>query len=162
MSCEIELRDVKTGDLPRFFEHQLDPEATRMAAFPSRDKDAFMKHWKKIMKDKTVILKTILYHSQVAGNIVSWEQSGEREVGYWIGKDYWGKGIATEALSKFLGMVKDRPLYAYVAKHNVGSVRVLEKCGFTLLRSGKGATIRGGAEVDEVIMKLDTGTVSKI
>jgi len=37
------------------------------------------------MADDSNILKTILFDGQVAGNIVSWEQSGEREVGYWIG-----------------------------------------------------------------------------
>jgi RimJ/RimL family protein N-acetyltransferase len=68
----------------------------------------------------------------VAGNIVTFEQDGEREVGYWIGREYWGKGIATEALSQFLDHIEvHRPLYAVVAKHNVGSIRVLKKCGFT-------------------------------
>src|SRR5207244_9942675 len=36
-----------------FFEHQLDAEATRMAAFPSRDRDAFMAHWARIMSKET-------------------------------------------------------------------------------------------------------------
>lgn len=53
------------------------------------------------MADDSVILKTILFNGQVAGNIVSFVQSGEREVGYWIGKEYWGKGIATKALAAF-------------------------------------------------------------
>lgn len=104
------LRDVIEADLPIFYEQQLDPEATQMAAFPSRDRDAFMAHWAKIMNNKTNIIKTVLFEGQVAGNIVSWEQSGEREVGYWIGKEYWGKGIGTKALAEFLGYVKIRPL----------------------------------------------------
>jgi RimJ/RimL family protein N-acetyltransferase len=50
------------------------------------------------------------------------------EVGYWIGREYWGKGVATEALSQFLAHAEvRRPLHAAVAKHNVGSIRVLEK-----------------------------------
>lgn len=73
-----------------------------MSAFPARDETAFVLHWAKIMKDKTVVLRTILYEGQVAGNLVSFVMGGEREVGYWLGRGFWGKGIATRALTKFL------------------------------------------------------------
>jgi RimJ/RimL family protein N-acetyltransferase len=66
--------------------------------------------------------------------MVSWEQDGEQEVGYWLGQEYWGKGIASRALALFLDQVTTRPLYAHVAKHNTGSYRVLEKCGFKIFR----------------------------
>lgn len=102
-----------------------------MAAFAARDREAFMAHWTRILGDETVTTKTILFDGHVAGNVVSWEQSGERDAGYWIGKEYWGKCIATSALSAFLDQVKARPLYAHVAKHNIASIRVLENCGFT-------------------------------
>jgi RimJ/RimL family protein N-acetyltransferase len=148
------LRDVTEDDLPIFFEQQLDPDATEMAAFPSRDRDAFMAHWAKIRADDSVILKTVLFNEHVAGNMVSFEISGKREVGYWIGKEYWGKGIATKALAAFLDHVKTRPLYAHVAKHNIGSRRVLEKCGFTVLREDKFLNARG-EEVKEFILKLE-------
>ena len=124
------LRDVAEDDLPIFFEQQLDPAATQMAAFPSRERPAFMAHWAKILADTTVSTQTILFDKQVAGSIVSFEIAGEREVGYWIGRHYWGKGIATTALAAFLNHVQARPLFAHVAKHNRGSLRVLEKCGF--------------------------------
>lgn len=153
MADEILLRDVIESDLPIFFEQQLDPDATAMAAFPARDRDSFMAHWAKIMADESVILKTILCDSQVAGNIVSWEQEGEREVGYWVGKEFWGKGIATKALAEFLTQVKTRPLVAHVAKHNVASRRVLEKCGFTLLKEEKYYNT-SGEEIEEIILKL--------
>lgn len=91
-----------------------------------------MTHWHSIMRNETVILKTIFFDGNIAGNIVSWEQENEREVGYWIGREYWGKGIATQVLTQFLALVKTRPLYAYVAKHNAASLRVLEKCGFAV------------------------------
>ena len=145
MIKDIFLRDVIEPDLPILFEQQLDPDATAMAAFPSRNKDAFMAHWAKIMADESNILKTIVFDGQVAGNIVGWENSGEWEVGYWIGKEFWGKGIATQALLLFLGLVKTRPLYAHVARHNIGSRRVLEKCGFKVI----------GEEPEEFILKID-------
>jgi RimJ/RimL family protein N-acetyltransferase len=129
----IHLRNVITSDLPIFFEQQLDPVATQMAAFPSRGRDAFMAHWAKIMTDDNNILQTILYGDQVAGNIVSWEHDGEHEVGYWLGREFWGKGLATQALRLLLAQATTRPLYAHVVKHNFASIRVLEKCGFTIM-----------------------------
>jgi len=153
MPPKIFLRDVVESDLPAFFEHQMDPEAATMAAFPSRDRDAFMAHWAKILADDANVLKTIVYEGQVVGNIVSFEILGEREVGYWIGREFWGRGIATEALDQFLGLEKTRPLYAHVAKRNAASRRVLEKCGFTLAGEDKYFNARG-EEVEEMTLKL--------
>jgi RimJ/RimL family protein N-acetyltransferase len=89
------LREVMESDLPVFFEHQRDPEVNRMAAFAARDRDAFMAHWSKILGDHSVVTRTIIADGHVAGNVVSWEHSGRLEVGYWIGREFWGRGIAT-------------------------------------------------------------------
>jgi RimJ/RimL family protein N-acetyltransferase len=142
------------SDIPIFFVHQQEPDANEMAAFPARDRDAFTSHWNKILADKTVAKKTILFDGQVAGNVVSFERYGKREVGYWIGREYWGKGIATKALQEFLGHVETRPLRARVAKHNVASIRVLEKCGFTVSGHEKGFDDSLGEELEEVLMEL--------
>jgi RimJ/RimL family protein N-acetyltransferase len=152
---EVLLRDVVADDLPVLFDDQLDPEAARMAAFTPRDRESFMAHWAGILGDETVIGKTVVVDGVVAGNVVSFEQSGDRLVGYWIGKRHWGKGIATGALSQFLDLVTTRPLFARFAKHNVASIRVLEKCGFAV--SGEEVADAGarGPRVDEFILKLD-------
>jgi RimJ/RimL family protein N-acetyltransferase len=155
MTSNIHLRDVIEADLPIFYEHQLDPDAAQMAAFPSRERDAFMAHWTRILGDDTLLKKTILFDGQVAGNIVSFEQSGKPLVGYWIGRQYWGRGIATRALSEFLGHIRTRPLYAYVAKHNIASIRVLEKCGFVIADEVKEFSSPGDQEVEELLLKLD-------
>jgi len=152
-SC-ILLRDVTESDLPILYEQQLDPEATAMAAFPSRDRDAFMAHWAKIMAYEKSIIKTILYVGQAAGYILSWEMEGEREVGYWLGKEYWGKGIATQALAEYVGIAKTRPLFAHVARHNIGSRRVLEKCGFIVIGEDK-YTNPAGVEGEEFVLRLE-------
>lgn len=130
---KILLRLPLETDLPILFEQQLDPEATAMAAFPSRDRGPFMLHWEKIMKDKAVIVRIILYKGRIAGHLVSWKQEYQQEVGYWLGKEFWGKGIASAALSEFLKLIPIRPLYSHVALHNIASQRVLEKCGFFIL-----------------------------
>jgi GNAT superfamily N-acetyltransferase len=137
-SSDVRLRDVTESDLPIIFEQQLDPEANQMAAFAARD----------------TVKKTILFEGQVAGNIGKFEQSGQPLVGYWIGKQYWGKGIATKALAALLDHVKERPLYAHVAKHNVASIRVLEKCGFTICGEDRGDSSSGGDEIEEVVLAL--------
>jgi RimJ/RimL family protein N-acetyltransferase len=128
----LRLRDVEAGDIPIFFEHQCDPDATQMAAFPARNWDDFTAHWTKILADKTNITQTILFNDQVVGNIACFEQDGQQEVGYWLGKPFWGQGLATEALTLLLEQVQIRPLYAFVAKHNIASRRVLEKCRFVI------------------------------
>jgi RimJ/RimL family protein N-acetyltransferase len=128
----VTLRQVEEGDLPTFFEQQADPIAVRMANFPPRDREAFMAHWRKCMAHETTILRAILVGGRAVGHIVSWEQDGGRSVGYWIGREFWGKGIATEALRRLLEEVTTRPLTARVAKHNAASIRVLHKGGFTI------------------------------
>lgn len=146
---DLVLRDVTEADLPALFEHQREPEANEMAAFPPREWDAFVAHWGKIAADDTCVAKAIVYQGRVAGQVGSFDRSGRREVGYWIGRDYWGKGIATKALATFLEHDRTRPLHAHVAKHNVASVRVLEKCGFTVVDE---ETDDDG--IDELVLEL--------
>jgi RimJ/RimL family protein N-acetyltransferase len=146
----VTLREVTQEDLPIFFEHQMDAEATRMAAFPSRNRDAFMAHWARIMSNGSGILNTILADDTVAGNVVYWEAAGESNIGYWLGKTHWGKGIASAALAQFLIKIEARPVYAHVAKHNLASIRVLQKCGFQLVRED----LWNGDDGEELVMEL--------
>jgi RimJ/RimL family protein N-acetyltransferase len=147
---KVTLRNVVETDLPVFFQQQDDPEASQMAAFPIRERDAFMAHWHdRVLKNSDGIVKTILVDGQIAGNVLHFVVEGEHDIGYWLGKEYWGRGIATQALAQFIDQVQERPLYAHVAKHNIGSRRVLEKCGFIIHREEK------VDEIEEYIMKLE-------
>lgn len=103
-----------------------------MVVFRSRERDEFDKHWAKILADTNNLTKTIVADGQVAGHIASFLRDGEREIGYWIDRALWGRGIASEALSAFLRLEQRRPLVAGVAPHNVASMRVLQKCGFRI------------------------------
>jgi RimJ/RimL family protein N-acetyltransferase len=151
----VSLREVIDADLPVLYEHQADPESARMAAFPSRDREAFDAHWKKITANETIVTRAILCDGEVAGNIASFVQHGRRLIGYWIGKSFWGRGVATNALALFLVEHDERPLFAMVAKHNVGSFRVLEKCGFRVVGEGVNTATPGEAPVPEFEMRLD-------
>jgi RimJ/RimL family protein N-acetyltransferase len=151
LTNDVRLRDVTDGDLAVFFENQRDPEASRMVGFEPRDQPAFDAHWTKIRGDAATTIKTIVVGGQVAGDILSFERAGRREVGYWLGHAYWGKGIATRALSAFLDSDQEWPLYGVVAKHNVASRRVLEKCGFTICAEEEG-TGAGGEAITLVVL----------
>ena len=130
----VELREAVEDDLPILFRNQADPEASAMAAFPSRDWDAFVAHRTKIDANPDMLVRTILVDGEVAGDIGSWPEEADRNVGYWIGRTFWGRGVATSALRAFLELETTRPLIAHVAVHNLGSRRVLEKCGFVVVR----------------------------
>jgi len=155
MPGDVQLRAVEDADLPIFFEQQWDPDASRMAAVVARDREAFMSHWEKCLADPTIVIRTIVYDGDVAGNVLTFDRSGHREVGYWLGRGFYGKGIATRALAAFLREFRVRPLYAHVAKHNPASVRVLEKCGFGLMGDDKEFAIYEGQSIEGYILKLE-------
>jgi len=147
------LREVVENDIPIFFEQQNDPEAIEMAAFPPREWEAFAAHWARIRADDSCVLKTIVFDGEVAGNIGCWPRDDKRYVGYWLGREFWGKGLATRALEELVADL-ERPLYAEVSTANIGSIRVLEKCGFAV----SGRTVEHdeglGGEIELLVMKL--------
>jgi RimJ/RimL family protein N-acetyltransferase len=147
------LRDVVETDLPVFYEQQLDAESARMAAFTPREEwNVFLEHWRtKVIGNPTSSKKTIVWNDRVAGYVASWSQEEMRLIAYWIGREFWGRGIATAALREFLGQERARPLHAFVAAHNVGSIRVLEKCGF--VRMSRTPNAHDG--VDEFLYRFD-------
>jgi RimJ/RimL family protein N-acetyltransferase len=111
-----------------------------------------MAHWrKKIQSRSEALVEVVIYDGCVAGSIESWEKDGKWLVGYWIGREYWGKGIATAALQEFLKHFKIRPLHAYVCNHNSASIRVLEKCGFGVSGQGTFFSEVHGHELEETI-----------
>lgn len=158
MTNEIRLREVTSNDLDVFFKHQCDPVACQMAAFTAEDpadRTAFDAHWNKILSDDSVTLQCIVWNDHIAGHIASFNRSDNREVTYWIGREFWGQGIATAALGLFLSQHESRPLFARVAADNLGSLRVLEKCGFMVIDQETGYANARGIEIDEFVLRLD-------
>ncbi len=157
MAGDVTLRDLTAHDLPFLFEMQRDPEGVRMAAFtvedPS-DSGAFLLKWAKLLLDETVVRKAILLDGELVGSVASFIMFGAREVSYWIARERWGQGIATRALSTFLSGYSVRPLHARAAKDNVGSIRVLRKCGFETVGEDRGFAHGRGAEVEEFLFRL--------
>lgn len=154
----IELRAVCDEDLPVFFEQQLDPGANHLAAFTRAepaDRAAFDAHWKRIRGDSSIAIRTIIAVREIAGHVASFDRSRQRELTYWLGRAFWGRGIASAAVSLFLEVDRHRPLHARVAADNTASIRVLEKSGFEEIdREHHHANARG-RKIEELVMRLD-------
>ena len=74
MSNEVRLRNIEPNDLPIFYEHQLDADATRMAGFPARERAAFDAHWATyILRNPAAVNQTIL----VDGHVVALAENGD-------------------------------------------------------------------------------------
>jgi RimJ/RimL family protein N-acetyltransferase len=157
MSNRLQLREVLPTDLPIFFEHQLDPEANHMAAFTTKnpaDWTAFNAHWARILADDRILSRTILADGNVAGSVSSYIGDVGLEVTYWLGREFWGRGIATAALAEFLKLQTTRPIYGRAAKDNAASLRVLEKCGFVVIGQERGYANARGEMIDELLLEL--------
>jgi RimJ/RimL family protein N-acetyltransferase len=155
---ELRLRDVSSSDLDSFFRHQVDETSNWMAAFTAedpRDRSSFQSHWEKILSDRTAQTQTIVWNGQVVGHVACFDLLAKRSVDYWIDREVWGRGIATEALRQFLQLVGDRPLFARVAADNLGSIRVLEKSGFRRIGEERNFAPARRAEVEEFLFQLD-------
>jgi RimJ/RimL family protein N-acetyltransferase len=153
----VSLRDVAADDLPVFFEHQRDPTAVHMAAFTVKNPDdraAFDSFWTLILADDDILIRTIVVDEQVAGSVSSYVGEIGLEVTYWIGREYWGRGIATAALAEFLRLQTTRPIFARAAKDNVASLRVLAKCGFRIIGEDRGFANARGREIAEFVLEL--------
>lgn len=154
---EVRLRPVEDDDLEIFFQFEQDQEAQRRSAFRGRERERFMPHWAKNLADPEKFHRTVLAGDEVAGNIVSWEQDGKRWIGYWLGRDHWGHGIGGRAVRLFLDELTIRPMYADPVEGNVGSVRLLEKLGFSRVDVPEPDTTTYDGEVHQhVLLVLET------
>lgn len=125
-----------------------------MAAVNPRDAAAFNAHWAKILGDRSIVAKAILADGVLVGCISCFRMDGQDAVGYWIAKEHWGRGIATTAIALLLGQVTVRPLHARAARHNVASIRALEKNGFTVTGSQVSPASERFHECEEVTLML--------
>ncbi|MEU3918713.1 GNAT family N-acetyltransferase [Streptomyces sp. NPDC029004] len=156
MTLSVALREVLDSDLPHFFRHMSDPESNRIAAFTCEDptdRAAFDAHWARIRASDAVI-RTVLADGVVVGHTAVYGPPEEREVTYFIDRAYWGRGVATAALRELLELVATRPLHARAAADNARSIRVLEKCGFTVTGKDRGFAHARGEQTDELLLTL--------
>jgi RimJ/RimL family protein N-acetyltransferase len=154
---EVRLRPVQDSDLPVFWEQLTDRELQYMAAATRDyhyDRTAFDRHWVKVRKGSAVTLRTVLADGDVAGYIAVFGTAPDREVTYVLGRPYWGHGIASAALAEIVKLERSRPLHADVAADNLGSIRVLQKSGFTITGTGRDFARARGEEIELVHLTL--------
>jgi ribosomal-protein-alanine N-acetyltransferase len=155
---DIKLRPTEVKDLDILFEFQLDKEGGYLAAFMPKDptdKRAYLNKHKALLNDPTVNNQTILVDNIVVGSIARFVMDGVTEITYWIDRKFWGQGIATKALKAFLDIERTRPIRGRIAFDNIGSQKVLGKCGFVKTGSDKGFANARQAVIEEFIYQLD-------
>jgi RimJ/RimL family protein N-acetyltransferase len=147
---------MREDDLPALFAIEDDPGARHMAAFLelSGDLDKYLAKHRRLLADDTITSKVIMVDGELAGSVAAFPMEGELEVTYWIARDFWGKGVATLALSALLRDLPVRPIYARAAADNTGSIRVLERNGFARQGIEHSYAEARGTEIDEVVFQL--------
>ncbi len=151
----IRLRLVAEGDREALYRIAQDPESNEMAKVFPRSRASFDAHWDRVRVDPDVIARVIECDGELVGSISSFVVEGEHNIGYWVDRGHWGKGIMSAALGLFLREVTIRPMTAIVAQSNVGSRRVLEKCGFVKVGERESAETERFMACVEVVYRLD-------
>src|SRR5918992_2397479 len=111
-SGQLVLRAIEDRDLGVLFEHARDRDAIRMAAFTSPEADdrtSFEHRWARLRSDGSTTNRVVEIGGRVVGHLASFDVEGHREITYWIGREDWGRGIATHALQDFLHLEATRP-----------------------------------------------------
>ncbi len=127
---QVKLRPVEHADLESFYQASCDSESIQMAKVNPRSREAFDALWESIFTDPQVVDRAIVFEGEAIGLINGFFADDELQVGYWIYRTHWGKGIATRAMELFLGEDLRRPMFAVASTVNAGSIRVLERNGF--------------------------------
>jgi RimJ/RimL family protein N-acetyltransferase len=151
------LREVHESDIAIFFEQQLDPVSNWQVAFTHEDptdEEAHNIHFEKVLSDKSIEMRTIVVDDEVAGYLTRYMIDGEPQIGFVLGRQFWGKGVATQSLLEFLEIVSERPLYGRTAFDNVASMKVLQKLGFIRTSEGEYFSHARGKDIVEVLWTL--------
>ncbi len=127
---ELLLRRVVLADLPVLYDLQCDPVSNAMAGTKPRTREVFISTWDQHFKNPNINGHVIVLQGGIVGSIACFQAEGCDCVGYWIARAWWGRGIASHALVKFLQDEPRRPLHATAARTNAASLRILENCGF--------------------------------
>jgi [ribosomal protein S5]-alanine N-acetyltransferase len=111
------------------------------------------------LHQKPIQNMAITYNEKIAGSIgVMLKDDVYRksiEIGYFVGEEFWGKGIATAAVDLIIGYIKAHfdiiRVYAEVFDHNTASMKVLEKNGFHLEGIRERAVVKNNIVMDDHI-----------
>jgi len=153
---DFSLREVRDEDLPVLFEIQTDPDGQHMAAFTdtSNDREKYLRKHRQLLADDTVLQRVVVADGEVVGSVASFVLAGDTEVTYWIRRDFWGRGLATRALTALLEEQPVRPVFARAAHDNAASIRVLERNGFVRVGEEESFAEARQGDIREIIFRL--------
>ncbi len=120
------------------------------------------KKWIKLHKDSKKNNFAIIINNKVAGCIGFSFKNGDKAhvavLGYWLGEEYWGKGVATKVVKLIVKYIFDNfkieRIEAKVYTWNPPSAKVLAKAGFKLEGTARTSTLKAGVIVDEWIYSI--------
>jgi RimJ/RimL family protein N-acetyltransferase len=100
-------------------------------------------------------VRTILVGEHLAGIGLAHRDEGRWERSYWVGQEFWDRGVATWAPRVFSGSWRCWPLLARVVRDKLASRRVFQKCGFNPTGSEGGFAKARREEVEELVFRRD-------
>jgi RimJ/RimL family protein N-acetyltransferase len=162
------IRNFKMSDKASIAKHANNRKIWRNVrnAFPHPYTETNAEQWiSSILEEKVKTKFAIVVDGKAVGGIGVEKKddiySQTMEFGYWIGEEYWNKGIITEAIQVIADYAFDEfdimRLEAHVYHWNIGSMRALEKAGFEKEAILKKRVFKDGEYVDEhVFAKLKT------
>lgn len=153
----VRLINTEKDHLKILYQFQLDDEGNYLAAFTSKEssnRDIYLKKYAGFLMEPSINMQTIIYNGDIVGSISKFVMDERAEITYWIDRNFWGLGICTSAINDFLKTEQTRPIYGRVAYDNIGSQKVLEKCGFIKIGIDKGFANARQMEIEEYIYKL--------
>lgn len=159
LDCGIcTIRNWQVDDVPRLSQIADNRNVSRYmtARFPSPYTIDDARDWIERNIGETATNFAIEFAGEVAGGagyeLGLHERSHSAEIGYWLGEAYWGRGIASAALSALTGYAFKRHglrrIFATIYAPNAASVRVAEKCGYVREAVMQGAIAKDGQMFD--------------
>ena len=139
----LTLRPWMESDAEALFKYASDPEVGPRAGWPPhksveesleiiRTVFSMEGMWAVTLKGTDEAIGSVGYLPASASNLPI--EADHAEVGYWIARPYWGKGICTEAMEKVIDYCFHEKgftvLWGDYFPENPASGRVMEKCGF--------------------------------
>jgi ribosomal-protein-alanine N-acetyltransferase len=167
------LRPWREGDEPSLVRHANNYEVWRRLrdSFPHPYTLADAKRWIAFAKQQNPqTYFAIEVHGGATGGIGLEPRSDiERrsaEMGYWLGQEFWGKGITTAAVravtSYGFEALNLTRIFAVPFASSSASIRVLEKCGYVREGTMRRSAIKEGVVMDQVLYALTDRDLSRM
>jgi RimJ/RimL family protein N-acetyltransferase len=162
----LELRKPHAGDLDRCAELLGDYEVARMLSQVPHPYDldkgrAFLsgavRSWKNWPAAPEISFM-IQHEGELIGGVSFKALHETPEIGYWLGRSYWGRGFISEAIGAAIAWLfrntEHEILLGMAMEENARSIKAMAKCGFEAVGRGASLSLARGDYVPDVVMKL--------